>query len=339
MSLRDYFKDRIKSMMLNIISLITLSVFLFSVGNTVDTIVTIIIAWGILYVVIFIYGYRKRSTYFNELLKTAEKLDKKYLISEVIDSPPYLDAKPYYFLMKKARKSMLEEINKIKINRKEHKEYIESWIHEVKTPISAIKLIEENNRTSVSRTVLEELDNIDRYVEQALFFARSDEVEKDYLIREISLKDSINQTLIRNKYMFILNNIDVELGDIDKNVFSDSKWLEFIINQIIVNSIKYRRNDCSKIKIYTKDIKNGIQLIIYDNGIGIPENEINRIFEKGFTGAKGRVNGKSTGIGLYLCRKLCDKLGLIIRAESKENVYTKIIITFPKGNFCRIGAI
>lgn len=339
MSLGDYFKSKTKSLVLNFISLITLSVFLFSTGSTFDTIITIILVWSVTYILIFIYEYKKRKVYFDDLLITLEKLDKKYLISEVIDIPPFIDSKPYYILMKKARKSMLEEINRIRKQRKDYKEYIEQWIHEVKTPISAIKLIGENNKTNISRVILEELENIDRYVEQALFFARSEEVEKDYLIREILLKDSISQTLIRNKYMFILNNIDVELGDVDKNVFSDSKWLEFIINQIIVNSIKYRRNDCPKIKIYTKDIRNGIQLIIYDNGIGIPENEINRIFEKGFTGNKGRVNEKSTGIGLYLCKKLCDKLGLIIRSESEENVYTKIIITFLKGNFCKVGAV
>jgi signal transduction histidine kinase len=93
------------------------------------------------------------------------------------------------------------------------------------------------------------------------------------------------------------------------------------------------------VKINTRDIKSGIQLIIEDNGIGIPDNEINRVFDKGFTGSKGRQNYKSTGIGLYLCKKLCDKLGLLIAADSKENMYTKVIITFPKGSFCKDGAI
>jgi len=339
MNLEDYLKERVKVILLNFIALITLSTFLFSVGNTFDTIITITVAWTLVYTAFLTYEYRKRKLYYDDILKTAEKLDKKYLMGEIIDKPPFIDAVPYYYLIKKAGKSMLEEINKIKTQRKEYKEYIEQWIHEVKTPISAIKLIEENNRTSASRAVLEELENIDRYVEQALFYARSEETQKDYLIKEISLEQCVSKVLIRNKQMFILNNIDIDLIDLNKSVYCDSKWLEFIINQIVVNAVKYRSSQLPMVKIYTRDIKSGIQLIIEDNGIGIPDNEISRIFDKGFTGSKGRKNHKSTGIGLYLCKRLCDKLGLLIAADSKENLYTKVIISFPKGNFCKDGAI
>ena len=229
-----------------------------------------------------------------------------------------------------------QEINTIKNQKKDYKEYIEKWIHEVKTPISAIKLIEENNKTSTSRLVLQELEEIDRYVEQALFYARSEDVEKDYLVKEISLEKCINSVITRNKQVLILNSIDIEIYDICESVYSDSKWLEFILNQIIVNCIKYRKENESTIKIYTKEIKNAVDLTIYDNGIGIPSDEISRVFNKGFTGNKGRVNYKSTGIGLYLCKKLCDKLGLLIKIESEENEYTKINIIFPKGNFSKV---
>jgi signal transduction histidine kinase len=339
MNLGDYLRERLKAILLNLIALITLSTFLFSVGNTVDTLITVAVAWVLVYVAFLIYEYRRRKVYYEDILKTAEKLDKKYLMGEIVDKPPFLDAVPYYELIKKAGRSMLEEVNKIKSSRKEYKEYIEQWIHEVKIPISAIKLIEENNKTSTSRAVLEELENIDRYVDQALFYARSEEAQKDYLIKEIFLDQCVSNVLIRNKQMFILNNIDIELSDLNKSIYCDSKWLEFIINQIIVNAVKYRKSQLPMVKIYTRDIKGGIQLIIEDNGIGIPDNEISRIFDKGFTGSKGRQNQKSTGIGLYLCKKLCDKLGLLIAADSKESLYTKVIITFPKGNFCKDGAI
>jgi signal transduction histidine kinase len=339
MSLKDFLSERTKVIILNFISLLTLSIFLFSVGNTFDTIVTIVATWMIVYAVYLIYEYSKRKAYYSDLLRTANNLDKKYLIGEIIDFPPYQDAVPFYRLIKKAGKSMLEEVNQVKTQRKEYKEYIEQWIHEVKTPIAAIKLIEENHRTEYSRAVLEELATIDRYVEQALFYARSEEAQKDYLIKEISLEQCVNEVLIRNKHMFILNQIDVNLADLNANVYCDSKWLEFIINQIIVNAVQYKGKDSAMVKIYTRDIKHGIQLVIEDNGIGIPENEVDRIFEKGFTGSKGRKNYKSTGIGLYLCKKLCDKLGLLIAVDSKENFYTKTIITFPKGNFCKDGAV
>ncbi|GAA0103791.1 sensor histidine kinase [Paraclostridium sordellii] len=335
MSLNDYLKDRIGVIFLNIIALITLIIFLFSVGNNFEVIKTVVIVWISVLIIFITYEYKKRKVYFETLLKYIDNLDKKYLISEIIDIPPYIDAIPYHYLLKKASKSMRDEINNEKTKRIKYKEYIEQWVHEVKTPISLIKLIEENNRTNKSSAVLMQLEDIDRYVEQALFYARSEDVEKDYFIKEISLEECVNSVVTKNKQGFILNGIDIEISDIDKNIYCDIKWLEFILNQIIVNSIKYKNNENPMVKINSIDIKNGIQLIIEDNGIGIPQNEISRVFEKGFTGNKGRINSKSTGIGLYLCKKLCDKLGLLISIESKEKLYTKVIITFSKGSLCK----
>lgn len=333
MSLGDFLKSRFSVIFLNSIGLITLLIFLFSVGNTLDTLKVISATWIIVLAIYLFFQYKNRKSFFSELSQSIDNLDKKYLISEVIAKPVYLEAEPYYYLLKKAGKSMREEINSIKNERKEYKEYIEQWIHEVKTPIASIKLIEENNKTKISRLVLQELETLDRCVEQALFYARSEQVEKDYLIKEMALENCINKVIIKNKQIFILNNIDVEIENVDKNVYCDSKWLEFILNQIVVNASKYRNLENPKVKIYTEDVKNGIQLIIEDNGLGIPKAEINRVFEKGFTGSRGRLNNKSTGIGLYLCKKLCEKLGLTIHIESKENLYTKVIIVFPKGSF------
>ena len=333
MSLKDYLKSKVAIIFLNIIALMTLSVFLLSVGNESKIIITIAITWIVFLFVYFMFAYRKRRDYFKIIEKSVANIDKKFLISEVLKEPPFIEAKPYYYLLKKSSKSMREEINREKSKHKDYKEYIEQWIHEVKTPISLIKLIEENNRTAKSSEILIQLEEIDRYVEQSLFYARSEDVNKDYLVKEISLQSCVNSVITRNKQGFILNNIDIEIDNIERFVYCDSKWLEFILNQIIVNSIKYRNTKDSKVKIYCEDIKNGIKLIIEDNGIGIASDELDRVFEKGFTGNIGRVNSKSTGIGLYLCKKLCDKLGLLIDIESEINCYTKVSITFPIGSF------
>ena len=332
MNLKDYLKSKVGIILLNIIALVTLAIFLLSVGNEFEVIMTIVITWITVLFIYFMNAYRIRKSYFEVLDKSVSNIDKKYLISEVLEIPPFVESIPYYHLMKKTSKSMREEINKEKSRLKDYKEYIEQWIHEVKTPISLIKLIQENNRTEKSSEILSQLEEIDRYVEQALFYARSEDVDKDYLIKEISLQNCVNSVITRNKQGFILDNIDIEIDNIDKEIYSDSKWLEFILNQIIVNSIKYRKKHNSIIKIYTQEIKNGIELTVYDNGVGIPTDELSRVFNKSFTGNKGRLNYKSTGIGLYLCKKLCDKLGLGIALMSDKGKGTKVSIIFPVGN-------
>ena len=335
MTIKSYLKSKSGTIALNIIDLIVLSIFLLSIGNEFKVIMVIVLSWIITLLIYYFISYRKRKNYFQLIEKSILNIDKKYLLSEVLEVPPFLEAEPYYYILKKSSKSMREEINKEKSKLKNYKEYIEQWIHEVKTPISLIKLIEENNRTTKSSAILMQLEEIDRYVEQALFYARSEDVNKDYLVKEISLQSCVNSVITRNKQGFILNNIDIEIENIDTDVYCDSKWLEFILHQIIVNSIKYRNNINPKVKIYLQEIKNGTKLIIEDNGIGIPKNEIDRVFEKGFTGNLGRINSKSTGIGLYLCKKLCDKLGILIGIESEIDTYTKVSIIFPRGSFCK----
>ena len=216
----------------------------------------------------------------------------------------------------------------------EYKEYIEIWIHEIKLPIATSKLIIENNKSDVTRNIDDELNKIEDYVEQALFYARSNTVEKDYIIRKVNLKDIVNGVIKKNKNVLISEKIKVDIYDIEKEVYIDSKWIAFILNQIIANSIKYSRNEERMIDISAKDLKDCVTLCIKDNGIGIRSEEIARVFEKGFTGTNGRINGKkSTGIGLYLCKKLCDKLGVGISLVSNENDGTEVKLVFPKGSY------
>ena len=133
------------------------------------------------------------------------------------------------------------------------------------------------------------------------------------------------------------NNIELNLHDLDKTVYTDSKWCIFILNQIIQNSIKYSKKDDKKIEIYSEEKKDSVTLWIKDNGIGIKEKDISRVFEKGFTGENGRLIGKkSTGIGLYLCKKLCDKLDLGIKLDSREGEGTTVKIIFSVNSLTEI---
>lgn len=195
-------------------------------------------------------------------------------------------------------------------------------------------MIVENNKSEITESINEELDKIDNYTEQALFYARSNTVEKDYYIKKVNLKELVNSVVIRNKKSLIQNNIGVEINGLEINVYSDVKWCAFILNQLIQNAIKYSKDDNRKIEIYAKENKDNVILYIKDNGIGIKASEVSRVFEKGFTGENGRRKGqKATGIGLYLCKKLCDKLSLGLELKSEENVSTEVSLTFPKNSF------
>ena len=232
---------------------------------------------------------------------------------------------------------MLENVNSYKQLQEDYKEYIELWIHEIKIPIATSKLIIENNKNEITKSIDEELDEIENYTEQALFYARSNTVNKDYVVTKSNLKEIVNEAILKSKRALLSNKISIELNDLEKEVFTDSKWATFIINQIIQNSIKYSKKEDKRIQLYAKSNNENIILYIKDNGIGIKKGEITRVFEKGFTGENGRIiNKKSTGIGLYLCQKLCNKLGLEIELNSKRDIGTEVRIIFPKSSYINL---
>ena len=273
------------------------------------------------------------------LEETLNELEDKYLITEIVKRPSFTEGKILYDTLVQVNKSMIENVNRYKYTQEDYKEYIELWIHEIKLPIATSKMIIENNKSPIMDNIDEELDKVENYVEQALFYARSNTVEKDYYIKKVHLKDIVNEAIKKNKNVLITEKVIIDLYDIDNDVSTDSKWIIFILNQLIQNSVKYRKRDENlKIEIYSKKQKENTTLYVKDNGIGIKESEVEKVFEKGFTGTNGRYfNKKSTGIGLYLCKKLCDKLGISISIKSEEDIGTEVGLTFPKSSFIEMN--
>ena len=311
--------------------MLALALFLIVSDNNIQTVLFILSAWVLILAVCLLFFYFSRKKYLNGLLAMTERLEERYLLPEIMQEPDGANEQVFYQIMKMAEKSMLERIGEIQRERKEYKEYIEQWIHEVKTPITAMKLICENNRSSLTRELMAELENINRFTEQALYYARSEHTEKDYSVREISLSDVVHGAIADNKYLLRQNNVAVAVDDVAYNIYSDDKWVRFILDQIISNAVKYHTAapvlNFSAIKESEKII-----LSIADNGIGIPQSDLPRIFEKGFTGQNGRTVHSSTGIGLYLCKRLCDKLGIGISAAS-EGKGTIISLSFHINDF------
>lgn len=333
------FKDFLKEKLLLIIGIILaiLSIEILLLAYNISFLVRIYCAVIIILVVVLgiVIEYKNKKNYYNTLLKNLENLREKYLISEVIKTPNFIEGRILKEVLQDTGKSMLENVNYYKNIQQDYKEYIELWIHEVKIPISASKLIIENNKNDVTKSIDEELDKLENYTEQALFYARSSVVNKDYIINKTKLKEIVNGAILKNKTTLLNEKITLILDDLkDEDVYTDSKWAIFIVNQIIQNSIKYSKKEDKKIEIYSCKKDDKVILYIKDNGIGIRDKEITRVFDKGFTGENGRITGqKSTGIGLYLCKKLCDKLGLGIELSSKKDCGTEIRIIFPKNSY------
>ena len=335
MRFREFLKEKTVTIALLIFSIITIEILLmiYSFGTVIKLYIPIAIIFS--YAVGILVEYYNKKKYYNHILNNLEELQDKYLIAEIMKTPNFVEGKILKSILEQTDKAMIENVNTYKYLQEDYKEYIELWIHEIKIPIAASKMIIENNKTPATMSIDEELNKIENYIEQALFYARSNTVEKDYSIKKNNLKDMVNETIKKNKNILIQDKIKIDIHDIDLSVGTDSKWCIFILNQIIQNSIKYKKeNEESKIEIFAKENKENTVLYIIDNGIGIKEGEVSRVFEKGFTGTNGRIIGKkSTGIGLYLCKKLCGKLGMGIELNSIENIRTEVKLIFPRESF------
>lgn len=279
--------------------------------------------------ILFIKEYFTKASYYNSFYKIQQELDKTFLMAEVIDRPNFLEGEIIYEVLKTSLKGMNDEIALYKNMSLEYREYIESWVHEIKTPIAAARLLIENNPGQLSGEFETQLTRIEDYIQQALFYARADSVEKDYFIKETSLEEFIKHMVKKNASTLIQKKINIELNNLDFTVFSDMKWLEFIFDQFFSNSIRYTP-DKGTLRFYAEKRENNVVLYMEDSGIGISQGDLARIFEKSFTGENGRKFQKSTGMGLYLAKKLSDKLGITLSAASEENKGTTIAVTFPK---------
>lgn len=225
-----------------------------------------------------------------------------------------------------------EEIYSLKEELEEINDYMTNWIHEVKIPISVLEIISKRIRdidTGLSKDIRTSVSSINRLVEQAMYSSRAGNYSSDFLIGETDLENVVKEVIKKNKYQFIYNKIEIETQDLNYTILTDKKWITHIIELIVDNSIKYSKAG-GKIEIFTKEAKNGIELHIKDYGLGIVPQDIDRIFDKGFTGQNGRKITKSTGMGLYISKKILNKLSHKIEVISTPGEFCDVYITFYK---------
>ena len=330
MKMLDYLKEKSIFLSVNLMFFIMISIVMYFSNISFVIIFLVFFIWFFPLSTYILIEYMKYRKYFSNINNILESIDKKYLLPEVLQESNFMVGENINDILKELSRDMHEQVKHYRNIQEEYREYIEMWVHEIKTPIASSKLLIENNTNEVTRKIDTQMDRIENYVEQVLYYSRSDEVGKDYIIKKVGLSKLVKDVIKRNQRDFISKRISLQLGDLDEIIYSDTKWVEFILNQIIGNAIKYSKGKDDKIEIYLKKISSAVVLTIKDHGVGIIERDLNRVFEKGFTGENGRKFGKSTGIGLYLCKKLTDKLGLGLQVQSEENVGTEISIIFPK---------
>lgn len=333
MSFFRFVKDNKVNILVSLLLFILVILLMFTFQVNSFLIIISIIFFLSSFIFLLLYNYFRKKKFYNELINNTKLLDKKYLVLETLSEPSFLEGKILYDSLYQIDKSMNERIKLYEKNLSDFKEYVEMWIHEVKIPLSSLSLMCHNHHNEIDKKYLNQINKLDNYVDQVLYYVRSNDAEKDFLIKKTNLEKVINSVMIKNKDEILLNNITVSVENLNVFVYTDTKWLIFIINQILNNSIKYKKkNGNSLIKIYATEEKDLVNLFIYDNGIGINKSDITRVFDKTFTGENGRKDANSTGMGLYIVKKLIDKLGHKISISSKENEYTEVKITFGKND-------
>lgn len=244
----------------------------------------------------------------------------------------FLDGQILDEILRRCNKYQNDWVADAKQDSQEYREYLDSWVHEIKTPIAAARLIVENNKNPATLRIDDELRRIDGFVEQVLYYARSAAVEKDLKVERTTLQALVNSALKTYSKPLIQAGGRPVFNGLDVPVCADTKSCAFVIGQIISNSIKYHAENLQvSFLAYTE--QNAVRLLISDNGIGISSSDLPRVFDKGFTGDNGRKYSKSTGIGLYLCKELCNKMNMEITIQSDLGQGTTVVLSFPQESY------
>lgn len=323
MSIKEFIKSRKNILMSLILSFIILNIYLLTINSfhgEIGDLMYMDILLMFVNVGIFIYDYIK---WFGEKKKlcdliTKEELNYKLTLEEIL-----IDNK------RNIEKDCEKRINNADEKLKDMEEYISKWVHEAKLPISALNLMINNVQDiELSNNMKNSLEKINFHINSMLYGVRTSCAQEDIFIREENLEEIIKKAIKNNAFILIRNKIEVANENLDQTIYTDIKWITYVLEQIISNAIKYSKEK-GKIEFIANKKMNYVELKIKDYGIGISEEDISRVFNKGFTGNNGRSKVyKSTGMGMYFSKNIINKLGHDIEVESIKNEYTEFKIRF-----------
>ena len=319
-NIRSYLASNRKTIILNLVLFVLLIIMFWLFDLPFKVILFIALMWGFILAVLGVLDYlefSKRMTILRELVE--ENIPSTDFLPRNSIEEEYVRV----LLDQYSSKRTLVETDAEKFE--DMVDYFTAWAHQIKTPIAAMSLITEDMEDDDDRArIRSELTHIEDYVEMVLNFLRLGSESNDLVIEQVDLNDVIKEVIRRFSVQFIGKGIGMDYEAKPCVVTTDRKWIRFILGQIMSNALKYSNNGSITIRA------EGNLLTIEDQGIGISEADLPRIFEKGYTGYTGRKFEKSTGIGLYLCKKACDMIGVGITIESKTGVGTKVFLTFAE---------
>jgi signal transduction histidine kinase len=271
-------------------------------------------------------GYRARMRYLHDI--------NSHLSSDKLIALKAGDAieEEYLTMVSSLYEIVKNQLDAVEKSHTEQMEYYTMWVHQIKTPISAMRLALQSMEASEHLSLLgQELFKIEQYVELALQYNKLKELASDLVIREYALEEIVNQSVKKYAPLFIYKKLSVTIDEFHAAVNTDSKWLSFILEQLLSNAIKYTNQGGIRISFEDNTLR------ILDTGIGIRAEDMERLFEKGFTGYNGRVDKKASGIGLYLAKQAADSLALKLAIHSKVGEGTTVFVDFPKNNDLEIS--
>ncbi len=305
---------------------------LYVIGISKDCVLLVLIVQASVLVVALAIEYLRRKRFWRQVENAITSLTQASHFQGLADEASFLDGALAFQATSKIADCAKSELLDLKEQNREHSTYTELWVHEVKTPLAAAKLLVNKMHGADAVTLKKELERIELLVEQALYTARLTSLQNDYLIREISLTEAINEACKQNMQSLTARAIKLDIQiDPGEQVFADKAYLIFMIGQIISNAAKYDARTISFCA--TSSPEEGSHactvLKIADDGCGIPASDVPRVFDRGFTGEVGRSHGSATGMGLYLVASMCAQLGLDIMLASEQGSGTRVEITFP----------
>ena len=226
----------------------------------------------------------------------------------------------YYALLLELDEDRRAAVSRADTRRRENFDYYTAWVHQIKTPIAAMGLMLQDEDTPLARELTAELFRVERYVELVLSYLRLGGESTDYLIREYELDPILRQAARKYAPLFIRGKVSLDLRETRLRALTDEKWFQLVVEQLLSNAVKYAPGGRVTVRA------EGTWLMIEDNGVGIAREDLPRIFDQGFTGCNGRMDKRSTGIGLYLSRQICRRLGHTIHVDSEPGRGTKVTI-------------